>query len=442
MSKVPPLTPEAATIVVGFSARALAEATAAANSPPLVVDHFADHDCRQAAEHVVRINPWGGNVLNGSEFITELLAVGARPQSQVLLAGGTENWPELVELLHQHFTVLGPTVGQLRQLRSPECWQQWAKQSSVPFPEILWQHDHPAGNWLRKPLRSAGGYWIRRSSKPHEPGNSRSQSRQTSDSTHFTQSLATSATAPYPDSLDAYWQQHVPGRSLGVYCVLHHSGSEELLGATESISAAQWPGPSEFIYRGSLGPIKLPPHHCRQVADLCHLIQRETGLLGWLQLDFIEDQAGDLWLLELNPRWAAGMEVLFLAGINPVVYHCRAWQAETALADTIPGGVRLAHIAPTNTIAASGAQHEFLFGKAIVYAPREIELTHQRIESLHSLPCDNFADLPSHHLIADGQTAHILSRGEPLLTVRTGGPRSTLLEQLFELRETALAALA
>ena len=422
MRKVPPLTPEAATIAVGFSARALAEATVAAQSRhPLVADHFADHDCRLAAEHVVRINPWGGNVLNGPQLITELLAVGARTQSQVLLAGGTENWPELVELLHQHFTVLGPTVGQLRQLRCPECWQQWAKQSNVGFPETLWQPAHPPGNWLLKPLRSAGGYSISRSSKLPDKAHSRSRSRQ---------------------SLDAYWQQYVPGRSLGVYCVLHRDGRVELLGASESISAAQWPGPSEFIYRGSLGPIELPLHHCRRVADLCHLIQRETGMLGWLQLDFIEDQASELWLLELNPRWAAGMEVLILAGINPVAYHCRAWQAETVPSNSNPGGVRLARIAPSRTIAASGEQHECSFGKAIVYAPHEIELTHRRIESLHSLPCDNFADVPSHHLIADGQTAHILSRGEPLLTVRTGGLRSNLLEQLFELRETALAALA
>ena len=43
--------------------------------------------------------------------------------------------------------------------------------------------------------------------------------------------------------------------------VLHRDGSVELLGATEALAAAQWPGPSEFIYRGSLGPIDLPLHH-------------------------------------------------------------------------------------------------------------------------------------------------------------------------------------
>lgn len=437
MCKVPPLKPRAAPIVVGFSVRGLAEATAAATRHPLAVDRFADHDCQLAAKQVVRLKQWGGNVLNSSEFLSELFSAGAVAQSQVLLAGGMENWPELVELLHQHFTVLGPTAEQMRRLRSPQCWQRWAEQSSVAFPETQFpqahgEHSQPASNWLINPLHLARGWgqplyvkqpassWL---SKPlHSAGGT---------------AIKRSSHA----SPDAYWQRHVAGRSLGVYCMLHRGGGAELLGATESISATQWPGPSEFIYRGSLGPIQLPQHHRRQIVELCRLIQRETELLGWLQLDFIKDYAGNLWLLELNPRWAAGMEVLYLAGINPVEHHCRAWQAE---ADAT--GIASPDATPTGGPSASTAaelpcQPEISFGKAIVYAPRELELTRQRIEALHNLPRDNFADLPSHHLIADEQTAHVVSRGEPLLTVRASGPHDTLLEQLARLRETALATL-
>lgn len=459
MRKVPPLKPRVATIVVGFSVRALAEATAAAIGPPLAVDHFADHDCCHAAQQVVRLNQWGGNVLNSSEFFSELFKAGAGPQSQVLLAGAMENWPELVELLHQHFTVLGPTVDQLRQLRSPECWQRWAQQSSAAFPETQFpqaqcQHNHPAGNWLIKPLRGAGGYSIKRASKHRKKGNYRSRSRQTLedssrshqtlDGTSFFQSLATSATVQSTDLPATYRQRYVAGRSLGVYCVLHGDGSVELLGATESISAAQWPGPSEFIYRGSLGPIDLPSHHRHQIVALCQLIQRETGMLGWLQLDFVEDPAGELWLLELNPRWTAGMEVLFLAGFNPVQHHCRAWQPADVPLITVSGEIASVSIKSVSAAATSAASEplgrcDIGFGKAIVYAPRDLELTHHHIESLHKLPRDNFSDLPSHHLIAAGQTAHLLSRGAPLLTVRARGPRDTLLGQLAELRKTALS---
>lgn len=438
MCKVPPPKPRAAPIVVGFSVRGLAEATAAAARPPLAADRFADHDCQLAAEQVVRLKQWGGNVQNTSEFLSELFRAGADAQSQVLLAGGMENWPELVELLHQHFTVLGPTADQLRLLRSPQRWQRWAEQSSIAFPETFFpqaqdEHSQSASNWLIKPLHLASG-WGQPLYVKQPASNWLSKPLRSAGGTAIKWSSHASP--------EAYWQRHVAGRSLGVYCVLHRDGSAQLLGATESISATQWPGPSEFIYRGSLGPIRLPQHHCRQIVELCRLIQRETELLGWLQLDFIEDHAGDLWLLELNPRWAAGMEVLFLAGINPVEHHCRAWQAE---ADA--PGIASADATPTGGPAASTAaelpcQREISFGKAIVYASRELVLTRQCIESLHNLPRDNFADLPSHQLIADGQSTHVVSGGEPLLTVRASGPHDTLLEQLARLRETALATLA
>lgn len=411
MFKVPPSKSHATPIVAGFSVRGLAQATAAAMHPPVALDHFADHDCRQAAQQVVRLKQWGGNVLNSVQLLGELFKAGARPQSQVLLAGGMENWPQLVALLHQHFTVLGPSVGQLQLLRSPQRWQRWAEQSSIAFPDTHFpqaqgQPGQPASNWLSKPLHSAGG---------------------------------TSISWSGSDSPNAYRQRHIVGRALGVYCMLYRTGSAQLLGATESIPAAQWPGASEFIYRGSLGPIDLPHRHCHRIVELCQLIQRETGLLGWLQLDFIEDQAGKLWLLELNPRWAAGMEVLYLAGINPVQHHCRAWQAETA-------ATGIASASPTSISPVAeltgGRKSAISFGKAIVYAPRELKLTHQRIESLHNLPRDKFADLPSHHLVADGQTAHVVSKGEPLLTVCASGSHDTLLEQLAELRERAFATLA
>ncbi len=444
MCKVPPDTLRAPTIAVGFSVRALVDAITADFAPPLAVDHFADHDCYQTATAVVRLAQWGGKLSHSTAFLSQLSQAGAQPLSRVLLAGGTENWPELVELLQQHFTLLGPSVEQLLELRSPQRWQRWAEQSRIAFPELRWleaapAHDFGIGDWLIKPLRGAGGYAIKRASQL--------QNRSSMHSRPI-EHAADETLLP-----SAYWQRHIEGRSVGVYCVLSSDSSVELLGATESLTAAQWPGPSEFIYRGSLGPIGLPWHHRRRIVDLCQLIQRQTRMLGWLQLDFIEDLTGELWLLELNPRWTAGMEILFLAGTNPVERHCRVWPSDmseaqtgarqTGAADTNPHAIPSANATPSIPADTGPGvwQGEVSFGKAVVYAPYELVLTHHSIAALHNLPGDNFADLPSHQLIADDQSAYVVATGQPVLTVRASGPHVTLVEQLAELRETALALL-
>lgn len=432
MPKVPPLPPSPLPVVVGFSARALAEATAANTHHPIAVDHFADHDCQQAAHASIKLHQWGGYVDSHWHVLSQLKAAGAQPGSPLLLGGGTENWPELVDLLHQHFTVLGPNVEQLQQLRSPEYWQACAAAAGVAFPETHWNvaelaksfghcnvaelaesfgrpaggvresAEGPAGHiedWLIKPRRGAGGHAIRRANGLH--------------------------TGPSSIENPHYWQRKIAGRSLGVYCVLAADGQVELLGATESLSAEQWPGPSEFIYRGSLGPINLADAQRQQIMRLCQVIQTTCHCLGWLQLDFIEDASGALWLLELNPRWAAGMEILFLAGINPVAYHYRAWQRPSNL--PLPrSNIATLHRTDTN------------FAKSIVYADRELILTPERIERLQRLPRTAYADLPSHSDLLTESATKIIASGEPLLTVRASGPIECLLEHMSQLREIAL----
>ncbi|MEO8270535.1 MAG: ATP-grasp domain-containing protein, partial [Aureliella sp.] len=327
---------------------------------------------------------------------------------------------ELVDLLHHHFTLLGPTVDQLRQLRSPEYWYACATAAGIDFPETHWRGIPAADDglfntgvvresaegptsgmydWLLKPRRGAGGHAIRRATGKY------------------------TSSCSIPDS--HYLQRKIAGRSLGVYCILHSNGQAELLGATESLTAEQWPGPSEFIYRGSVGSICLTDTQRQQILRLCQVIQSTSDCRGWLQFDFIEDDSGALWLLELNPRWAAGMEILFLAGINPVAYHCRAWQSprDPAISES-----NMATLSRTDT----------QFAKAVVYADRELTLTPERIERLHRLPRASFADLPSHSNSLTSPPTKIVNSGSPLLTVRASGPPELLLEQMLQLRKTAL----
>jgi predicted ATP-grasp superfamily ATP-dependent carboligase len=155
-------------------------------------------------------------------------------------------------------------------------------------------------------------------------------------------------------------------------------------------------------------------------------------------MDFIEDHFGQLWLLEINPRWAAGMEILMLAGVNPVEFHLSAWKSVRKDAVNAPTK-QAAHRSSSSELAS-----EAYFGKAVVYADRDLWLTQEQINRLHRLPREHYADLPSVEMC--GQ---LIPQGAPLLTVRVGGEpnllyplrRQAILARLQQLRDELLNVL-
>ncbi len=60
-----------------------------------------------------------------------------------------------------------------------------------------------------------------------------------------------------------------------------------------------------------------------------HSIAKECNYQGLIQVDFIETREGDLFLLEINPRWTASMELIELVtGRNLFLDHCFACSNE------------------------------------------------------------------------------------------------------------------
>ncbi len=489
-------------LVVGFSVRALAQAVAAFGATgmgatgatgthplaigapgrmgatgthplaigapgthPWSIDHFADQDCREASAGWLAIEAWGSPNLPAelepfllssspaaspsqptkccvptppSEALGFPSSKCCVPTQLALLGGGTENWPELIDWLSRHCKLLGPTANQMQLLRQTENWQRWCAPigwrsasgnlgtgfsnatsvdaTGIRFPETLWQ---PLVNssrlaedlWLCKPRHAAGGHAI----------------------------STTSPSSPPPEQ--HYYQRRILGHPLGVTCILQPQGRVHVLGATSSLTETQWPGPSEFIYRGSIGPTELSYQQHQQISSLCQTIQRDTGCRGWLQLDFIEDPYGQLWLLELNPRWSAGMEVLLRSGLNPVAFHLAAWGYGSGISgvrghDT--GSCATGFVGHDSESCVTTYSATSCWGKGVVYADRELRLTKEKILRLQALPRDNYADLPALDIIPPDQPVLVLRPGQPLLTVLSCSAPQQLLEQLHQLREVAL----
>jgi predicted ATP-grasp superfamily ATP-dependent carboligase len=382
------MNPPPIVIAVGYSVRSLVAACSRAGLDCIAVDHFGDWDTREFAK-----GRWIQLELIDERFlapgtmsaIEQIVSSSSEGNSfAFLLGGGMENLGEAVEQLRSIGTVLGPSESQRSQLRDWKFLQSAASAAGIGFPKTHTAEDtndtynsldFESGLW--KPLRGAGGLKIVRAEKNNA---TRDQ---------------------------GYWQRYIAGRQLGVACAVHTQGCR-VIGATQSLAATDWPGPSEFIYRGSLGPVPLTDDAHGQVKRLCELLQQQLDYTGLLQFDFIQDADGRLWLLECNPRWTAGMEVLF--------GHCENCEHACELID----GVFLS-ISRIEQNAAVGRESpgnfNRTFAKAIVYAQQEIHLTEHLV---HQLQRQSQGDTSSFTWLADlPYAAQTIERGHPIATVRT-----------------------
>ena len=157
--------------------------------------------------------------------------------------------------------------------------------------------------------------------------------------------------------------------------------------------------------------------------DFGNEIHSATGYKGWLQVDLIES-GGELWLLEANPRWSAGMEILALTGLSPVEAHSECFRVETSKPGTC-----------TTTAKPTAC-------KATYYAESDLTLSEGLIRKLEDLSKDNFCDIP-----ARNQAGSPINKGQPVLTIRTLSAgtyidRPAMLRQLQKYREQVDSILA
>jgi predicted ATP-grasp superfamily ATP-dependent carboligase len=75
-----------------------------------------------------------------------------------------------------------------------------------------------------------------------------------------------------------------------------------------------------FGYTGSLCPLpNAPPHLWAAMQRLGERLLEAEPFLGLFNVDAILDERGDVWPLEVNPRYSAGMETVEAIGGRPLL---------------------------------------------------------------------------------------------------------------------------
>jgi len=337
---------ERRVLIVGGSTRAAASSARRAGLQPICADRFADHDTRQFAE-VIPVRSFPESL---PDDVADVRADGW------FYTGALENRPDLIERMDHAGASYGPLWGTrsaaLKQIRDPFWIAETLRQSGHCALEVKTQATEPSadGTWMLKPISSAGGRAVsiwnesRRSQGINEP---------------------------------VYFQRLCQGDPLSAVFRCEPTGitllgmSRQLPGHVLSEAAAP------FLYGGSLGPIP-----CEQPTDLHFAIgelvtsqlqslANGCQLRGIIGVDFISDENGIPWILEVNPRYTASVEILELSSQQSFLEK----SGEES------------HLRPSN--------ERPIVIKLIVYAPRSVvigDLTQLASTDVWTIP--SIADIP------------------------------------------------
>jgi predicted ATP-grasp superfamily ATP-dependent carboligase len=392
-------------IVIGASARAAAFSALRAGMRPYAIDLFADSDLVDVCPAV--------KVKRYPHDFEQALA--DAPQAPWVYTGGLENYPDLVERMSALRPLYGNGAEVLRKIRDPELLAACLSQADSNFevPEIR-TSPPPLGSdkeWLRKPRRSSAGLGIRQAKSNEQPGHEE----------------------------NFYYQQHVPGVATSAVFLANQKSSELLtplqsesdpfphaflvnracksLGMTDQQSGVADLPEEPFLYAGSAvtsRPLDVDWQYGEWLDDLGELLTREFGLRGLFNLDLV----GDYWVLEVNPRYSASVEVLEqVAGRNFLAMHVAAFEP---------------NFQGETSCWISKCPHRV--AKRIVYASSDCIVTPEldrlrrkwNVERL--LPC--LADIP--------RPGDRILRGQPVATVIVEGTSDEEVQRLLNERINAV----
>lgn len=278
-------------LIVGGSARAAAASALRAGLSPVCADRFGDEDLRQIAT-IVDVSD---DLRHSLKAILEL------PPMPWIYTGSLENDRKFIARVSERHTLLGNPPDVLKNIRDPSWLEQTLRLHDLPALRVRSCFDPPPTHecWLLKPTRGGGGCRI-----------------------------AVWSGQPLPTSEQFYFQEYRGGTSMSALFVTR-SDDVEMIGVCEQLIGCVAGAPTEFGYAGSIGPITVSQQTNDLLQRLGETLAREARLRGLFGIDFVLTD-GVPWLVELNPRYTASVEVIERAtGRALLAHHVAAFEHGT-----------------------------------------------------------------------------------------------------------------
>lgn len=375
-----PRPPAIRIALAANSARSLVECAHAAGLRAVALDVFGDVDTCRLAESCIPIGG-AGLAMDRAALLAALAALRARGDVAGWVAGS--GFEAQLDLLAEAAAVL-PLIGNrpeaVRRARSPAAFAALLDVLGIAHPEFSAVRPADPHGWLVKDAHACGGWHVRPAEAVAAPG----------------------------AGAGIHFQRRIEGEA---YSCLFLCAADALhvLGFSRQIVRPL--GGRPYVYRGGLGPVALPIAVLAQMRDAALKLTRALGLVGLNGIDFILDPAGRPWLLELNPRPTAALQLF----------------------DAAYGGVLLrAHIDACcgRTIALPEPADEGVRGFETVFARRAAQVDAAAAAWLAAQPwcCD----------IPQPGTRH--AWGDPLCTVRAEAASEAAVRARLSERRRAVTA--
>ena len=285
-------------LVTGVSARALAESACRAGWTQRIVavDYFGDWDLQRSCENYSLRRD-----ARCRYSVRRLLEACRRFQWEaVVYTANLENYPDAVSRVAAAGHLLGNSPTTLAEARNPQRFLDCLRRAGVPVPRTVpsSRAGSLGGAILEKPRRGGGGQGIAVVSL-------RARRRR-----------------------GTYLQEYVPGLPCGVAFVADGRRAT-LLGVSQQLIGDAAFGARGFQYCGSLLGKDLPGLSSfnpllSRLEEIVNHLTSTFHLVGVNGMDFILNE-GEIYPLELNPRYTASMELVEMAyGLNIFSIHLAA----------------------------------------------------------------------------------------------------------------------
>ena len=319
-------------LLIGVSARGMAESAVKSGYSIVALDAFGDLDLQGLCESHALLRDFGVPYsVKGLYQASSRLRFDA-----IAYTSNLENYPEVVGQIARRHDLLGNTAEALRRVRDSSLLYRLLVDAGFEVPETIIQVNGrratPERKWLNKPIRSGGGHRV---------------------------SFARSGGSPKRGFI---LQEFIPGLPCSASFVA--DGQQAVvLGVSEQLVGVPEFGSQGFHYCGNITPLaavedsQYGPAILEQVGQIASLLARTFGLVGVNGFDFILKD-GRVFLTEVNPRYSASMELIERAYSLPVFdLHVQAVTQKN-----------LPEIDPIQPVKTHPPR---FYGKAILYAEKD-----------------------------------------------------------------------
>jgi predicted ATP-grasp superfamily ATP-dependent carboligase len=298
-----------------------------------------------------------------------------------MYTGALENHPELIDEMAWIAPLWGNAGEILSEVRDPLTLAATLRSAGHHFPETRTSAvGLPSdGTWLTKTYRGASGSGVR---------------------------AWRGANSDIDDAPERVYQQRISGEPCAAVFVACE-GAATLLGISKQLINVPWLHGSEFQYAGSIAPHPLSEPCRTEIERVGATLAAAFELVGLFGVDFIVD--GDrAWVLEVNPRYTASVEVIERAtGVSAIAAHAAACCGNLVTA-------------PLEAVHRSTCR-----GKAILFADRPVEIDETFFEwalaESRLIPWPTLADI--------SPVGTTIACGRPILTVFSAGSNPTAVER-------------